>query len=184
MITTTIIIIISPTKLYGFSLFHWILKCDLCLLRLKEVESGFGVFLECDYTVKDSILKHLKVYKIRRKVDINHCPELSVWAVLPMQKNAGHDDPKPELSSPDKVLAWDNDPRTQEMGCRLVINSQVDPLDVVAWCRKGETEDYHRHRYSIGKTRIPLSKGKQEDWEIKYTCSHITCLVSLILCVF
>lgn len=123
---------------------------DIILYRLKEVESGFGVFLECDYTVKDSILKHLKMYKIRRKIDLNHCPELSVWAVLPTQKNAGHDDPKPELSSPDKALAWDNDPRTQEMGWRLVMNSQVDPLDVVASCRKGETEDYHRHRYSIG----------------------------------
>lgn len=122
------------------------------LPRLKEAELGSGVFVECDCTVKDSMLKHLKIYKIRRKVDIKHCPELSVWAVLPAQRNTGHDDPKPELSSPDKALAWDSDPRTQEMGWRLVINSQVDPLDVVASCRKGETEDYHTHRYSIGKT--------------------------------
>lgn len=124
----------------------------LFLFRLKEVESGFGVFLECDNAVKDSILRHLKVYKIRRKVNINHCPELSVWAVLPRQRNT--DDRKPELSSPNKALAWDSDPRTREMGWRLVINSQVDPLDVVASCGKGDTEDYHRHRYSIGKTRI------------------------------
>lgn len=101
--------------------------------------------------MKDSLLKHLKIYKLRRKIDINHCPELSVWAVFPTQRHTGHDDLKPELSSPDKALAWDSDPRTQEMGWRLVINSQVDPLDVVASCRKGETEDYHKHRYSIGK---------------------------------
>lgn len=137
------------------------------LPRLKEVESGFGVFLECDHTVTNSLLRHLKIYKIRRKVDINHCPELSVWAVLPTQRNTGHDDPKPELSSPDKVLAWGSDPRTQEMGWRLVINSQVDPLDVVASCRKGETEDYHRLRYAIGKTVIPLAGWKQADWEKK-----------------
>lgn len=163
-----IIIIIIPTQ---FNWFFWdkIQNSDLFFLRLKEVESAFGVFLECDYAVKDSIFKHLKIYKLRRKVNINHCPELSVWAVLPTQKNAGHNDAKPELSSPDKALAWDNDPRTQEMGWRLVTNSEVDPLDVVASCRKGETEDYHRHRYSIGKTRIPLSKRKQEDWERKYT---------------
>lgn len=123
------------------------------------MESGFGVFLECDYTVKDSVLKHLKIYKIRRKVNINHCPELSVWTVLPTEKKTGHDEPKPELSLPDKALAWDNDPRTQEMGWRLVINSQVDPLDVVGSCRKGETEDYHRHRYSIGKTVLRESRG-------------------------
>lgn len=99
------------------------------------------------------MLKHLKVYKIRRKVNINPCPELSVWAVLPKQKNIGQEKPsKPELSCPEKALVWEADPRTQEMGWRLVSDSQVDPVDIVAPCQKGDTEEYHRHRYTIGKT--------------------------------
>uniref|UniRef100_G3PZI3 Iron-sulfur cluster assembly factor IBA57, mitochondrial n=1 Tax=Gasterosteus aculeatus TaxID=69293 RepID=G3PZI3_GASAC len=109
-----------------------------------------GVFLECDSTIKDSILKHLKIYKLRRKVTIDPCPELSVWAVLSKQKNAGQEASKPELSSPDQALVWDADPRTQEMGWRLVLESQVDPLDIIASCQKGDTAEYHRHRYSIG----------------------------------
>lgn len=117
---------------------------------LKEVEAGHGVYLECDCTVKDSILRHLKIYKIRRKVNIVPCPELSVWAVLPKEPNAGQEASKPELSSPDKALVWETDPRTQEMGWRLVLDNQSDPLDIIASCEKGDTEEYHRHRYAIG----------------------------------
>lgn len=123
---------------------------DIILYRLKETEGGYGVFLECDNTIKDSILKHLKVYKIRRKVNISPCSELSVWAVLSQQNKPGQEFSKPELSSPDKALAWEADPRTQQMGRRLVLRSDVDPLKVIASCQKGDTEDYHRHRYAIG----------------------------------
>ncbi|XP_067462255.1 putative transferase CAF17 homolog, mitochondrial [Thunnus thynnus] len=123
---------------------------DIMLYSLKEADAGCGVFLECDKTIKDSILRHLKVYKIRRKVNLNPCLELSVWAVLPQQKKPGQQVSKPELSSPEKALVWETDPRTQEMGWRLVLDSQVDPLDIIASCQKGDTEEYHRHRYAIG----------------------------------
>ncbi|KAG8014230.1 putative transferase CAF17-like protein, partial [Nibea albiflora] len=123
---------------------------DIMLYSLKEADAGQGVFLECDSTTKDSILRHLKVYKIRRQVNINPCPELSVWAVLPTQKAAGQEVSKPELSSPDKALVWESDPRTQEMGWRLLLDNQVDASDIIASCQKGDTEEYHRHRYAIG----------------------------------
>lgn len=120
---------------------------------MKESDARQGVFIECDFTVKDAILKHLKMYKIRRKLNINPCPELSVWAVLPKQKDRGQAVSKPELSSPDKALVWEADPRTKEMGWRLVLDNQADPLDIIASCQKGDTEEYHRHRYAIGKSR-------------------------------
>lgn len=120
---------------------------------LEEANAVSGVLLEFDSIVKDSILKHLKVYKIRRKININPCPDLSVWAVLPQQIKQGQQDRKPELSSPDKALVWETDPRAQEMGWRLVLDSQTDPSDIIASCQKGDTEEYHRHRYAIGKSR-------------------------------
>ncbi|XP_023259522.1 putative transferase CAF17, mitochondrial [Seriola lalandi dorsalis] len=123
---------------------------DIMLYSLKEADAVHGVFLECDSTIKDSILRHLKVYKLRRKVNINPCPELSVWAVLPQQKKTGQEASKPELSSPGKALVWEDDPRTQEMGWRLVLDSQINPWDIIASCQKGDTEEYHRHRYAIG----------------------------------
>ncbi|XP_040911010.1 putative transferase CAF17 homolog, mitochondrial [Toxotes jaculatrix] len=123
---------------------------DIILYSLKTADAEHGVFLECDSTIKDSILRHLKVYKIRRKVNINPCPELSVWAVLPQQKTQSQEASKPEISSPEKALVWQTDPRTQEMGWRLVLDNQTDPWDIIPSCQKGDTEEYHRHRYAIG----------------------------------
>lgn len=131
---------------------------DIMLYSLKEADAGCSVFLECDSTIKDSVLKHLKMYKIRRKVNINPCPELSVWAVLLKRKNASQGEPgKSELSSPEKTLVWEADPRTQEMGWRLVLDSHVDPLEIITSCQKGDTKEYHRHRYAIG-----LPEGVQD----------------------
>ncbi|XP_034410970.1 putative transferase CAF17 homolog, mitochondrial [Cyclopterus lumpus] len=123
---------------------------DVMLYSLKEADDGRRVFLECDSTMEDSVLRHLKMYKLRRKVAVSPCPELSVWAVLCKQKNAGAEAGTPELSSPGKALVWHADPRTRDMGWRLVLDGRVDPSDVVASCQKGDTGEYHRHRYTIG----------------------------------
>ncbi|XP_056912299.1 putative transferase CAF17 homolog, mitochondrial isoform X2 [Takifugu flavidus] len=121
---------------------------DIILYR--ESDAGPSVFIECDSTVKDALLRHFKIYKLRRKVNINPCAELSVWAVLPKQKMTGQVASKPELSTPDKALFLEADPRANEMGWRLVLDNQVDPLDILTSCQKGDTEEYHRHRYAIG----------------------------------
>lgn len=134
--------------------------------RLKQSDEGHGVFIECDSTVKDALLRHFKMYKLRRKVNINPCAELSVWTVLPKQKITGQVASKPELSTPDKALLLEADPRTNEMGWRLVLDTQVDPLDIMTSCQKGDTKEYHRHRYAIGKTKIHVVLIK------RFVCRH------------
>ncbi|XP_017281427.1 putative transferase CAF17 homolog, mitochondrial [Kryptolebias marmoratus] len=123
---------------------------DILLYSLKEADGGPGVFLECDSTVTDSVVKHLKVFKIRRKVNISPCPELSVWSVLSKQLDPSQEASQPEISAPEKALVWEADPRTAQMGWRLVLQSHVDPLDIIACCQRGDSEDYNRHRYAIG----------------------------------
>ena len=94
-------------------------------------------------------MKHLKVYKIRRKVTISPCVDLSLWAVLPRLKNSE----VPDILSPEKAPICVTDPRTELMGWRLVLDNEVDPQTIIASCQQGDIEEYHRHRYSIGKCR-------------------------------
>ncbi|CAL1579451.1 unnamed protein product [Knipowitschia caucasica] len=117
---------------------------DVLLYRLQEADSLCGVLLECDGGLTNSLLKHLKIYKIRRKVTVEPCPELSVWAVLPGEAS------KPELLTPEKATALEADPRTESMGWRLVMDKSEDPNHVIPSFHKGEVEEYHKHRYSIG----------------------------------
>ncbi|XP_077472215.1 iron-sulfur cluster assembly factor IBA57, mitochondrial [Stigmatopora argus] len=123
---------------------------DVIMYSHKEATSGSSILLECDSSMTESLVKHLKVYKLRRKIEISPCPELSAWAVLPLQQNSGQRFSRPNLLLPEKVAVWVTDPRTQDMGWRLVLDRHVDPLDVIASCQKGKIEEYHTHRYSIG----------------------------------
>lgn len=122
---------------------------DIILYSLKgNPDELNGVLLECDSTVQNSIMQLLKVYKIRRKVNISICPSLSLWALLPQSKEAVLG--RPDVSAADKVLVLEKDPRTELMGWRMVTSAQDNPLDIVSACRLGNTEEYHRHRYEIG----------------------------------
>ncbi|XP_051871423.1 putative transferase CAF17 homolog, mitochondrial isoform X2 [Pristis pectinata] len=106
------------------------------------------MLIECDATLLDDIQKHLKIYKIRRKVDISLCPDLFVWAVLPSEQSI---DASSDLeASGKKVLVCTRDPRTDAMGWRLVLSKIDSPLDVIPESRLGDIQDYHRHRYKIG----------------------------------
>ncbi|XP_015453699.1 putative transferase CAF17, mitochondrial isoform X2 [Pteropus alecto] len=49
----------------------------------KHADQEPTFLLECDSSVLDALQKHLVLHKIRRKVTVEPCPELHVWAVLP-----------------------------------------------------------------------------------------------------
>ncbi|RXM34191.1 putative transferase CAF17-like, mitochondrial [Acipenser ruthenus] len=101
-------------------------------------------------TVSDSLQKHLKVYKIRRKVIIEPCTDLSLWAVLPSGQLGESKTAVPKVSGSDQILVWEPDPRAAAMGWRLIVNKQVNPLEILPASQLGGLEEYHKHRYTIG----------------------------------
>lgn len=124
---------------------------DVILYSLKGNPEGLnGVLLECDSTVQDSIMRLLKVYKIRRKVKFSLCPSLSLWALLPPNQAAALGKSKPDITAADKVLVLERDPRTEVMGWRMISSCHNTPHEIVSACQEGNTEEYHRHRYEIG----------------------------------
>lgn len=124
---------------------------DVIMYRLEEEREGeTRLLLECDSSMQESIQRHLKIFKIRKKVTISPCADLSVVAVLPQSRVGGEGDEWPELMDPEKALVWEVDPRTKAMGWRLVTDRKVDPLELIIDAQRGEIEHYHRHRYTIG----------------------------------
>ncbi|XP_078392823.1 iron-sulfur cluster assembly factor IBA57, mitochondrial [Cetorhinus maximus] len=122
---------------------------DVILYRLhKSRDEEPAVLLECDATLLDAVQKHLKVYKIRRKVDISPCPDLSLWTILPFEQSTKTGSALAVNTK--KVVACTRDPRTDAMGWRLVLNKIDNPLDIVPDSHLGDIQEYHRYRYKTG----------------------------------
>ncbi|NXG19642.1 CAF17 transferase, partial [Grallaria varia] len=106
------------------------------------------ILLECDGDVLDSLQSHLKLYKIRRKVDIAPCPELSLWAVIPQEQAGNASGSFPDLAG--KAVLFAPDPRTEVMGWRLITRKGVNVEEIIPGSQVGDVRDYHRHRYKEG----------------------------------
>ncbi|XP_066264845.1 putative transferase CAF17 homolog, mitochondrial isoform X1 [Branchiostoma lanceolatum] len=99
-----------------------------------------SLLLECDQSVVPALIKLLKMYKIRKKVDISSVgDEYSVWALLP-----GTSDPPVFVSDTGMSVT---DPRIPDLGNRVVLKCGTN---LVFDCTEGTSEDYHTLRYKLG----------------------------------
>ncbi|XP_054246064.1 putative transferase CAF17, mitochondrial [Indicator indicator] len=122
---------------------------DVILYRLHESpEEEPHILMECDSGVLDALQKHLKLYKIRRKVNITPCLDLSLWAVA-TREGAG-DIASSLTQCADQALILTPDPRTEVMGWRLITKKGANLSEIIPGSHIGNTEDYHRHRYKQG----------------------------------
>ncbi|XP_059674752.1 putative transferase CAF17, mitochondrial [Gavia stellata] len=122
---------------------------DLILYRLHESpEEEPHILLECDSGVLDAIQKHLKLYKIRRKVNIAPCLDLSLWAVVPGEQ--AEDIASSLTKCADQALILTPDPRTEVMGWRLITKKGVNLSEIIPGSHVGNIQDYHRQRYKQG----------------------------------
>lgn len=120
---------------------------DVILYRLPECADEAPAFLlECDSSALGALQKHLALYRIRRKVTVEPCPELLVCGVLPSAPEAAGAIPLQEKVKEDAILT--QDPRTTCMGWRLLTRN--GDLTMVPGSQLGDPQDYHRHRYQQG----------------------------------
>ncbi|NXP58121.1 CAF17 transferase, partial [Chloropsis cyanopogon] len=120
---------------------------DVILYRLQgSTAEEPQLLLECDSSVLDSIQKHLKLYKIRRKVSISPCPDLALWAVIPGEQPGDSSLAK----CAEQALLLTPDPRAEVMGWRLITKKGANLAEMIPGSQVGDVQDYHRHRYKQG----------------------------------
>lgn len=111
-------------------------------------------FLECDNACIGDVERHLKLYKVRRKIDISS-GEHSVWVIFKpnIQENQ---DFKIELS--EKCIICP-DPRLSDLGYRAVVPQDAN---LVNNSNDGADISYKMYRYKLGipegKTELPIGK--------------------------
>lgn len=81
-------------------------------------ENSFLV--ECDKAAENLLKKHLTMYKVRRKINIE-CPSVSVYAAFGEQVEQKIN----ELANTNKILVSSRDPRLKDLGFRLIDQDSI-----------------------------------------------------------
>ncbi|XP_075146802.1 iron-sulfur cluster assembly factor IBA57, mitochondrial [Haematobia irritans] len=117
------------------------------------------ILIECDKEVVSELIKHLKLYRVRRKIQIDSvADEYTVWSSF------GGSTHKPK-STNDIIIT--DDPRLSFLGQRIVLTTnqpgQLPKLYTEAEILESSKGDYQQHRYKIGVAEgaLDMPPGKQ-----------------------
>lgn len=136
----------------------------------KRHEESYVV--ECDCEKVDHLLRHLKIYKVRRKIDIKLLEDFNVWAVFEPELDMNditqvdveslYLNPKAEsevlLQLKDTVsdVIVTRDPRMKYLGHRLVVPNKNHITDVVSGAELG------KHFFKLLRYKLGVGEGLQE----------------------
>ncbi|XP_020278534.1 putative transferase CAF17 homolog, mitochondrial [Pseudomyrmex gracilis] len=169
---------------------------DAIVYKSQENDS---YFVECDSQIVDSLQKHLKMFRVRRKIDIEHVGDkLKVWSMFDSFKTfdtkatvdenrkrnpEGMIFPCGTLNSKtskfiDNIMIYE-DPRLPDLGLRILAESQIDEHEIIkhldsdVFASKG-VENYRAFRYKlgIGEGVHDLPPGKALPLEINCDYLH------------
>lgn len=107
--------------------------------------------IECDRNVVGDLLKHLKLYRIRKKIDLTVMDdELEIWHIF---SGDGKNSQDLKLSDRDDMIF--GDPRLKNHGARAILpkGSGIDDLSNLIkneHLDNATAEDYRVHRYQMG----------------------------------
>lgn len=96
--------------------------------------------IECDASVANTLAKHLKLYRVRRKIDITVSDELDLWCLQGSK----------EAVNPTSELSVFTDPRLKDVGLRLISHKNQNIKQILSDVQEGSIEDYAAHRYKLG----------------------------------
>lgn len=169
--------------------------CDAVVYKSEESDL---YYVECDSQVVDSLQRHLKMYRVRRRIDIEHVGDkISVWSMF---GSAGRPDdgaaasetgklegmifPCGTLNSKaskfvDSVMIYE-DPRLPDLGLRILAETQIGGdeiikhLDADVSPSESPGDDYRAYRYKlgVGEGMHDLPPGKALPLEINCDYLH------------
>lgn len=129
---------------------------DLMMYHCSDVTGDPYLLLECDASITTELIKLMKRYKIRKKIDIadvsdNH----KVFAACSIEENVRPD------NEHHGILSAVQDPRLSVFGWRVVVNDPQSMLNGFGISDVEPEEDYHRRRYQwgIGEGVVDLPPG-------------------------
>ncbi|XP_078001085.1 iron-sulfur cluster assembly factor IBA57, mitochondrial-like [Glandiceps talaboti] len=99
--------------------------------------------LECEEAIGAELQKHLKMYKIRKKVDVvDISSEYEAWALFGITGN--------NIPNPDKHVICVPDPRVPTFGHRIIVPNDTKVAGMMSGLSEVSLDEYDTHRYVHG----------------------------------
>lgn len=145
---------------------------DAIMYRTPAEEST--ILIECDQDISNELMRHLKLYRVRRKIQIdNIAEELNIWSLF----NAHEDPAVNRLNSAEMPTSMEDivivqDPRLSCLGHRLLTPADTTSTDLSNMYKdlcqvnvEGPSSEYNYrlHRYTVGVAEgvLDMPPGKQ-----------------------
>lgn len=114
-------------------------------------------YVECDGRVSESLIKHLKIFRVRKKIDIAKVPDRKVWTAFTTIDSGSNTAAivLPKKSVPDGDIIC-TDPRLKHLGTRLVLDADKnfdylsELFGVEVELTAANPDEYREHRYKLG----------------------------------
>lgn len=136
---------------------------DSIIYKRSDVSDNNEEFLiECDKEVVSNLVKHLKLYRVRRKVDISVSEEHDLWCLKSTSL--------PSESSSIKVY---EDPRLKEIGNRVISKKDSDLRKSLKDVSDGTEDDYISHRYQLGVGEGIVDILPEKSFPMEANCDYM-----------
>jgi transferase CAF17, mitochondrial len=119
--------------------------------------------IECDSSIASNLAKHLKLYRVRRKIDITVSEEHDVWFLQGSAKDI----------KTSENLSVSADPRLKNFGHRIVSTKSLNIKQVLESVEEGSLEDYTTHRYQHGICEGVVDLIPEKSLPLESNCDYM-----------
>ncbi|XP_068679334.1 putative transferase CAF17 homolog, mitochondrial [Montipora foliosa] len=142
---------------------------DVFLYKYRNSVESPSFFLECDLQAITDLTNHLKMFKLRSKVDICQAADYESWVIF--SPSGAVDLQCPSADS--DILLLEKDPRTERLGFRAVLPKDSSPSAYIEDVYEtGDTFEYdvHRAKHGIceGVDEIPPGSAMPLEYNLAY----------------
>lgn len=126
-------------------------------------ENKDAYLIECDSSIASNLARHLKLYRVRRKIDITVSDEHDLWWLQGSLDGA-------EQSS--NLTAY-VDPRLKEIGLRIITTKGYNVKDTFGAVEDGTIDDYTTHRYKLGICEGTVDLPPEKCFPLESNCDFM-----------
>ena len=118
--------------------------------------------IECDSSIASNLSKHLKLYRVRKKIDISLSDEHDLWCLNGSLNT--------ESSSNLQAFA---DPRLKDIGLRIIAAKSSNVKDTIGSVQEGTLDDYTKHRYKLGICEGVIDLPPEKCFPLESNCDFM-----------